>query len=145
SIANDQDEQIAHIAMKFHDRKEDDVARCAAAGNERTGAIAVVRSSGAAGPDPLIPMTNTQQQYCFSYSSQSTYELLAAKRNPDGSCPAPPAFRGVSNDYVMLLISADTVAKPGKGGSFASAAGKTRSESADRCRRFKLDAPACGS
>jgi hypothetical protein len=99
-------EQIAHIDLKFNEIKEADLARCKSAGYERTGALAVMQSSGAPGAN-LLPVTNTEQEYCFRYSSGSTYELLAAKRKAeDGSCPAPSEFQAVKNNYVLMLINA---------------------------------------
>jgi len=140
SIKDDQDEQIAHVALQFKDGAETDVLRCAADGFERTGAIAVLRSSGAPG-QTLIPASNTQQ-YCFSYSAVNTYELLAAKRNANGTCPSANTFTGVPNDYVMLLVSAQTVPKSGKGPAVIN---QFKAESADRCMKFHLPRAACGS
>jgi hypothetical protein len=99
-------EQIAHIDLKFNETKEPDLARCKSAGYERTGALAVMQSEGAPGAN-LLPVTNTEQEYCFRYSSGSSYELLAAKRKAeDGSCPAPSEFQAVKNNYVLMLINA---------------------------------------
>ena len=142
SIKSDNAEQIAHIGLQFNEGTENDLTKCESAGNERTGAIAVLRSVGAAGED-LIPTTNTQQQYCFRYSSGSTYELLAAKRNSDGSCPASNVFKGVMNDYVMLLISAQPAKKAGKGVN-PEAIKKFEDEASARCSNFNLSPKACG-
>jgi hypothetical protein len=142
SIKADNDDQIAHIGLQFKEGEEKDLAKCESAGDERTGAIAVLRSVGAAAAD-LIPVTNTEQQYCFRYSSGSTYELLAAKRNQDGSCPAPNTFKGVMNDYVMLLISGEPVKKPGKAIP-PETMNKLHAESVKRCKAFNLAADACG-
>jgi hypothetical protein len=143
SIQVDNPEQIAHIGLQFKEGKEDDLAKCESAGNERTGAVAVLRSVGAQGV-PLIPVTNTQQQYCFRYSSGSTYELLAAKRNDDGSCPAANKYEGVMNDYVMLLVSAQPVSRPGKAVPPATV-NAYKQESSLRCRNLKLPLSACGA
>ena len=143
SIKAANDDQIAHIASTFRQGKEDNLARCKSAGNERTGVIAAVRSTGAAN-SALIPMTNTDRDYCFRYSSESTFELLAAKRNTDGSCPAAAAFNGVMNDYVMLLISAEAVSRPGKSVA-PDVVSQSKRESASRCANFRLPATACGA
>ena len=71
-------EKIAHLDLKFNEMAEPDLERCKSAGYERTGAIAIMGSTGAAGAS-LIPITNTEQEYCFRYASGSTFELLAAK------------------------------------------------------------------
>lgn len=145
SVKADNDVQIGHIGLQFNEGKEDDLIKCESAGNERTGAIAVLRSVGATAAS-LIPVTNTQQQYCFRYSSGSTYELLAAKRNDDGSCPSPDKFQGVMNDYVMLLISAQPANKPGKSVA-PDLLDKFKQESSKRCdsQHFNLPPTACGA
>lgn len=140
SIKTDTNDEIAHIGLKFSDGVEPDLNKCESAGNERTGAIAAMRSVGLAGAQ-LIPVTNTEAQYCFRYSSGATYELLAAKRNSDGSCPAPQAFTGVPNDYVMLLLSAQPVHAGTKSVLTQSAA---RDEAIKRCRLQKIAGSACG-
>jgi hypothetical protein len=141
SLKGDNTEQIAHLGLKFRQGKEPDLKACESAGNERTGAIAVLRSVGTKNAE-LIPISNTEAQYCFRYSSSSAFELLAAKRNADGSCPAPQSFTGVSNDYVMLLLSAQPVSSNSK------AAIKMKKpeaiESRDRCRDSHLPMSACG-
>jgi hypothetical protein len=142
NIKADNDDQIAHIGLQFREGEENNLAKCESAGNERTGAVAVLRSVGVIGSD-LIPVMNTEQQYCFRYSSGSTYELLAAKRSQDGSCPAPNAFHGVTNDYVMLLISGEPVKKPGKAIP-SETINKLHAESSKRCKEYKLPAAACG-
>ena len=140
NIKDDNDDQIAHIGLQFNEAAEPDIKKCESAGNERTGAIAVLRSVGIQGV-PLIPVTNTERDYCFRYSSGSTFELLAAKRNADGSCPSPNAFNGVPNDYVMLLISAQPAPKAGKSVVTPEAAAD---EARSRCRLQRLPLTACG-
>jgi hypothetical protein len=140
NIQKDNDDQIAHIGLQFYEGSEPDIKKCESGGYERTGAIAVLRSIGIQGA-PLIPVTDTERDYCFRYSSGATFELLAAKRNGDGSCPAPNAFSGVSNDYVMLLISAQPVPKAGKSIVTSDVAA---TEAATRCRLQKLPSSACG-
>jgi hypothetical protein len=140
SIKNDADDQIAHIGLQFYTGSEPDITKCEAGGNERTGAIAVLRYQGIQGAQ-LIPVTDTEKQYCFRYSSGSTYELLAAKRNGDGSCPSPATFNAVPNDYIMLLISAQPVPKAGKSVLSQDDALK---EARSRCALQKLPNAACG-
>lgn len=86
-------------------------------------------------------MTDTEKHYCFRYSSGSTFELLAAPKKPDGSCPDPSAYSGVPNDYVMLLISAEPVPKAGKSVVSPDDAHK---EAQARCDLQKLPQAACG-
>jgi|SRR6266850_3348250 len=140
SIKNDENDQIAHVGLQFNEGAETDLKKCESAGNERTGAIAVLRSVGVNGAQ-LIPVTNTESQFCFRYSSGSTYELLAAKKNGDGTCPSPQFFAGVSNDYVMLLISAQPIPKAGKSVVTPDVA---LNEARSRCELQKLPAAACG-
>jgi hypothetical protein len=143
SVTKDNAEQIAHIALKFNQGAEPDLKKCESAGNERTGAVAVLRSIGTEGV-PLIPVTNTEKLYCFRYSSGSTYELLAARRAGDGSCPAPSSFEGVPNDYVMMLISAQPVKKVGGKAVLPATVKAAQEESQARCRNFTVPAGACG-
>jgi len=139
-ITNDSADQIAHIGLQFHEGAQTDIKACESAGYERTGAIAVLRSVGVQGQE-LVPMTDTEKQYCFRYSSGSTYELLVAKRKPDGSCPDPSAYNGVPNDYVMLLISAEPAPKAGKSVVSPDEAHK---EAQSRCDNQHLPPAACG-
>jgi len=141
SIKTDNAEQIAHVAMKFNEGEEKNLDICESAGNERTGAIAVLRSVGS-NDASLVPVTNTQKLYCFRYSSGSTYELLAAKRKADSSCPTPSEYQGVVNDYVMLLISAQPAVKAGKGIT-PERIKALRKESETRCALFKVPITAC--
>jgi hypothetical protein len=144
AIASNQNEEIAHIASNFRRGAEANLERCASAGFERTGAIASMRSTGTVN-QPLIPMTNTERDYCFRYSSGSTFELLAAKRNVDGSCPAAVnAYSAVMNDYVMLLVSAQPVARPVRAVA-QPIVERLRKESAQRCTNFGLPKSACGA
>jgi len=140
SILKDNDDQIAHIGLQFYEGSEPDIKKCESGGNERTGVIAVLRSIGIQG-SPLIPVTDTERNYCFRYSSGATYELLAAKRKPDGACPAPSEFSGVPNDYVMLLISAQPAPKATRSVVTPEAA---RNEAQKRCTQQNLPPAACG-
>lgn len=143
SVKTDNAEEIAHIGMKFNQGPETNLDICESAGNERTGAIAVLRSVGATDV-PLIPVTNTERLYCFSYSSNATYELLAAPRRADGTCPPPGQFHGVANDYVMLLISAQPAERGGTKAVPSETVKALQRESGDRCRNFGLPNKACG-
>jgi hypothetical protein len=140
SLKENQNDHIAHIGMQFNEGKQTDLAACKSAGNERTGAVAVLRATGLKNAD-LIPVTDTERLYCFRYSSDSTFELLAAKRNNDGSCPSPQAFSAVPNDYVMLLLSAQPISAGTK--SVVSPT-EARQEAASRCKLQKLAAVSCG-
>jgi hypothetical protein len=137
-------EEIAHVSSSFKRGNEPNLDRCKAQGYERTGVIAALLSTGAAG-QPLVPTTNTERDYCFRYSSDNTYELLAARRGAEGSCPAAPAFSAVMNDYVMLLLSAESSGKAGKGAPPPLGIEPVRSESARRCAELGLDKSACGA
>jgi len=142
SINSNSTEEIAHIASKFKQGPEPSLDRCKANGNERTGVLAALRSTGASG-QPLIPMTNTDRDYCFKYSSGTTFELLAAKRQADGSCPAATSFSAVMNDYVMLLMNAELLESAGKGLATPEARRLTQ-EAMNRCTTLGLDKFACG-
>ncbi|HWZ43474.1 MAG TPA: hypothetical protein VNW97_08345 [Candidatus Saccharimonadales bacterium] len=98
---------FAELSLTFN-KGDQPLDRCKAEGKERTGAIAVLRSRGAEHAE-LIPMTNTEELYCFRYSSESTYEVLAARRTGE-TCPADrAAYQAINNDYVMLVISAGPI------------------------------------
>ncbi len=134
------DVPFAQLSLAFNKGKESDLARCESAGKERTGAIAVVLSRGLPNTE-LIPTTNTNQLYCFKYSSENTYELLAARRNA-GQCPTnADAYTTVNNDYVMFLISAHIAAA-----GFVPSEEQEQQmvESRRRCATFGLEASACG-
>jgi hypothetical protein len=131
---------FAEIALSFNRGKETDLNKCKASGKERTGAIAVLRSGGRHGANS-IPITNTDQLYCFNYSSTNTYELLAAPK-PEGGCPANEnAYQSVSNDYVMLLLSAHVNASGFAGNPEQD---EQIEESRSRCKAMKLKPSACG-
>jgi hypothetical protein len=134
------DAPFAQLALAFGKGKEPILDRCRAAGRERTGAIAVLSSRGTAGT-VLIPVTDTGQHYCFRYSRESTYELLAAPKL-DGQCPAlETAYSAVNNDYVMFLISA----LPSASGFLTQQdQQRTMEEARTRCAAFGLEPKACG-
>lgn len=105
SAANDQAGTFAEVSLAFNLGSEPNIDKCKAAGKERTGAVAVLRSTGSRDGN-LVPVVNTDQRYCFKYSTTATYELLAAQKS-DGKCPASDAaYQGVNNDYVMFILSA---------------------------------------
>jgi hypothetical protein len=131
---------FAQVSLAFNKGKESDINRCKSAGKERTGAIAVLLSRGLHNAE-LIPVTDTDQLYCFKYSSASTYELLAARKT-GGQCPAlESAYRAVNNDYVMFLISAHTSSV-----GFVTQTDQQQEieESRRRCAAFGLEPQACG-
>ena len=130
-------EHFGKIDLAFNNEAESDIKKCASRGKERTGAVALLLGRGQKGVD-LIPITNTEKNYCFSYSSINTYELLAGARKPNGTCPDSNKYSGVANDYVMFLISA----QPAKSDTL-SVSGAS-SESKNRCRSAKLPLTACG-
>ena len=143
SLKAGDNQQIAHIALKFNQGQQNDLTKCESSGNERTGAIAVLRSVGTSSV-PLIPVTDTEKNYCFRYSSGATYELLAGKRNNDGSCPAAKDYSGVPNDYVMLLISAQPSKTAPKSIAINALVDSANTESVQRCGNFGLPTAACG-
>ena len=144
SINTDATEEIAHISSSFRRGRETNLDRCKAQGHERTGVIAALLSTGAAG-QRLVPMTNTERDYCFRYSSGATFELLAGKRGADGSCPAPVAFSAVMNDYVMLIVSAQPVETAGRGIFTEEEFDQIKKESSQRCSDLGLDKSICGA
>jgi hypothetical protein len=140
SISADNQEEIAQIGLKFMRGSEPDLDKCSSSGNERTGALLALRSIGKSGAK-LIPMTDTEKQYCFSYTSKNTYEATAAPRKPDGTCPDLAQYSGINNDYVMLLLSANIAQSAHLG---ASRGGQYAKEARDRCDKFKVSRFACG-
>lgn len=140
SLGADQHEEVAQIASHFRRGAEPDLNRCRSNNFERTGALVVLRATGA--PKlALIPLSNTERDYCFRYSSSSTYELLAAQRMPSGNCPTgTSAYAGVNNDYVMLLINATPIGRSGR-----AANDPVLTESARRCKALGLDSALCGA
>jgi hypothetical protein len=132
------DEPIAQLLLAFNKGKETDLNKCHNKGKERTGVIALLQDKGAEGKE-LVPITNTEKDYCFKYSSANTYELLAAKRREPGKCPTDADYKAVYNDYVMFILSANTSGK--------AILDKDKShinESSQRCKALKLDAKFCG-
>src|SRR5262249_31745863 len=71
NIKGDSTEEIAHVSSSFKRGPEGNLDRCKAQGYERTGVIAALLSTGAAG-QVLVPTTNTERDYCFRYSSDNT-------------------------------------------------------------------------
>lgn len=134
------DVPFAQLSLSFNKGKEPDIKRCRSAGKESTGAIAVLLSRGLRNAE-LIPVTNTDQLYCFKYSSNSTYELLAARKTA-GRCPVGDnVYQAVNNDYVMFLISAHN-----SGAGFVTDMEQQQQieESRRRCTAFGLSPQACG-
>jgi hypothetical protein len=140
SIKTDENEQIAHIGLQFNEGAETDLIKCKSHGNETTGAIAVLREVGIKGAE-LVPVTDTDKLYCFRYSSGATYELLAARRKTDGTCPDLQSYSGVPNDYVMMLISAQPT---NAGTKSVLTPDEAYRESKNRCKLQKLPDSACG-
>jgi hypothetical protein len=102
---------FASMTMQFADRDED-VTSCLADGNQATGAMAVIRSTGDK-KAKLLPITDLNAKYCFRYSTSETYELqYAAKSNIDCGAISEGQWAEVPNDYVMLLVSAAPTIKP---------------------------------
>jgi hypothetical protein len=131
---------FAQVSLAFNKGKETDLAKCESAGKERTGTVAVILSTGLGGANH-IPTQNTNQLYCFKYSSDATYELLAAKKT-NGSCPTDNnAYQGVTNDYVMFILSATPTA-----GSHMPTEdfNVLVNESLTRCEALHIEAGACG-
>lgn len=144
SIANQQSLPFGEISLAFNKGVEPDLNKCKSAGKERTGAFAVLLSTGLPHTE-LIPMTNTDQLYCFTYNSANTYEILAANR-VNGVCPAnASAYQGVNNDYTMFLMSASAANKVGPQFNINSIREQDEiNESLQRCRTFGLPSEACG-
>jgi hypothetical protein len=141
ATSNQQSVPFGTISLAFNRGPQPDIARCAADGKERTGAFALLLSGGLPGSQ-LVPVTNTEATYCFRYSSTNTYELLAAKKI-SGACPtADAAFSGVTNDYVMFLISAEP--SSGANAGVSNFLARTKTESAKRCAAMRLRLAACG-
>lgn len=140
TTANQRDVPFAHVSLSFNRGKQPNLEQCRTQGKERTGAVAVVLGRGLRNV-PLIPTTNTEQLYCFTYSRANTYELLAAKKTT-GECPSDPnAFSAVNNDYVMFLISAQATPS---GFVLQTEQLQQVEESRRRCQAFGLNARACG-
>ncbi|MBA3569647.1 MAG: hypothetical protein H0W28_09925 [Pyrinomonadaceae bacterium] len=140
SIAEQQSLPFGEISLAFNRGQQPDLNKCKSAGKERTGAFGVILSTGIKDSE-LIPTTNTEQLYCFTYNSAATYEMLAAKR-VNGVCPAnASAYKGVNNDYTMFLMSASA----NKDILLMNNAQQTKiDESRKRCKAFGLPSEACG-
>lgn len=143
SIEENQSLPFGEIALAFNRGVEPDLNKCKTAGKERTGAFAVLLSTGAPHTE-LIPTTNTEQLYCFTYNSASTYEMLAAKK-VNGVCPTnPSAFQGVNNDYTMFLMSASSARVGPRFNINGVRQIRELDESLERCKAFGLPSEACG-
>jgi hypothetical protein len=136
SIKNNGTVPFANIALAFNAAAESDLKKCRAQGKERTGAFAVLLSTG--DPGNLIPVANTEALYCLSYTSGETYEITAAKRNADGSCPVASAYKAITNDNIFFLMSASPEKAIGKPSV------EEQDESRRRCEYYKLPPAACG-
>jgi hypothetical protein len=131
---------FGEISLSFNRGPQPNLNKCKSDGKERTGAFAVLMSTGLKDAE-LIPTTNTEQLYCFSYSSGSSYEILAAKK-VNGVCPTnPAAYQGVNNDYTLFLMSAGPNRSDLKLNSFGR---KAINESIKRCKLFGISEDACG-
>jgi hypothetical protein len=103
---------FASITLQFNDRDEPDLGKCAADSYQATGAIAVVGATGAHNIKPLA-LGNLSARYCWRYGSENTYEVQYAVK-PTAGCHAVPAgeYRELPNDYVMIVVSAQTIPRP---------------------------------
>jgi len=127
---------FANLSLAFNAQAEADLAKCKAAGKERTGGFGVLLSTGTSGN--LLPVQDTDKLYCLSYTSGATYEVTAAKRKADGTCPAASEYKAITNDNVFFLLSA---APPV---NLKSASSPALLESRRRCEHYKLPLSACG-
>jgi hypothetical protein len=111
---------FASVTLQFEDRDQPNIAQCLSNGFETTGAIAVIGPKGADG-EQLLPLDKLSSAYCWRYVADTTYEIQYAPK-PTGGCGGvkPDAFKDVPNDYVMMIVAANTASPPaGQGNAFA--------------------------
>jgi hypothetical protein len=100
---------FATVNFQFADRDISDVQTCRDAGNEETGAIAVIAATGTKGPN-LLTLGNLDKSFCWRYNVGSTYAIQSAPAQPGGcSAVSEAQWAEPSNDYVMLFLSAAVI------------------------------------
>jgi hypothetical protein len=138
--------QFASVTLQFSRLNIPDLEQCTENDYQSTGAIAIIGAGGAHNVPPL-PLGNLDKRYCWKYASKNTYEVLyAAKPRQGCQSLAESAYEEVPNDYVMLLVSAASVAKPTKGGVAAEGSFRSRdlAESRKLCEAMGVDLNQCG-
>ncbi|HKV28009.1 MAG TPA: hypothetical protein VJN90_07035 [Candidatus Acidoferrales bacterium] len=110
--ANSGAKLFATVTFQFADRNYSDVQSCENAGDQETGAVAVIAGTGSHGPN-LLRLGNLAQKFCWRYNVSSTYEIQYALKPADGCSVniSDAQWAEPSNDYVMLFLSA-AVANP---------------------------------
>jgi hypothetical protein len=107
---------FAAVTISFADRDYSDIATCESHNDSYTGAIAVVAATGATGSH-LLTLGNLSQRYCWRYNSHNTYEVQYADKPASGcSGLSDSQWNEISNDYTMLLLSAENVPATPAGG-----------------------------
>lgn len=141
ATADDIENLIAQINLNFADRQINDLNACHSAGDEFTGGIAVLLSTGQQGAN-LIPIQDAEKNFCFSYSSGSVFGLTAVPMPNNHVCPTDPnAYSEVPNDYVLFILNAETVSPPHAAPLLR--AQKQHQESLKRCDFYKIPREKC--
>jgi hypothetical protein len=143
ATSDDIENQIAKINLHFSDREISDLGVCHSQGNEYTGGVAVLLSTGEDGAT-LIPIQDAEKNYCFSYSSQSIFGLTAVKMPQNHTCPTDATqYSEVPNDYILFLLNAETVVHPHAALSVVTRARVQHQESLKRCKFFGVSSDLC--
>lgn len=104
---------FAQVDIPFADSDYSDTQSCTDHSGSSTGAIAVLAATGTKGPN-LVSLGNLSQKYCWRYRTDSTFEIQYAPK-PGGGCAATiddSKWNEPSNDYTMLLLTAQKVPSP---------------------------------
>jgi hypothetical protein len=104
---------FATVSFQFANHDLSTVQACRDAGDEETGAIAVIAATGTAGPNRLS-LGNLDRNYCWRYNVDYTYEIEYALKGGGNCSNIPEAqWNEPSNDYTMLFLSANVILPTG--------------------------------
>ncbi len=138
ATANDNQNLIAQLSLNFADHPIADIKACHSAGYESTGGIAVLLSTGQEGAT-LIPIEDADKKFCFSYSSESVFSLVALERPTSGTCPTDlTQYSEVPNDYVLFILNGEAGPRASRNLTLAQ-----RAESQKRCQFFQIPNSMC--
>jgi hypothetical protein len=137
------------INIPFADTDYTDMQQCVNNSGSFTGAIAVLAATGTSGPNSLS-LGNLSQKYCWRYESDNTFEIQYAPKPAAGCSNIDDSkWNEPSNDYTMLLLTAQKVPPSSSGGNAARLPSVNEwveglSNSAKLCNSLRVTTTLCG-
>ena len=79
--------------------------QCGSGEFDSSGTVAVVLAQDGDEKDGIIDINRTDD-YCLDFKIIPAFEILFAKKDPTGSCPAKTKYKRISNDYYGFYLNA---------------------------------------